>query len=372
MTSETAFNLYIDFNIYLMLAAVVWIATTRILRRTHLRYSHEIRLQVAYNLLVAVAVLPIALLCVDRLGSNQAVITLSALSLSDFAVAQFLEGRIDMAPTMFEATLNLRDTLVRETVALNTAHGQLIAMILLGGAATGLFQVGRDIGRIRRILRNGFLLRRLGRIDIILTDEIRVPLSTRGWRRHYVVVPTEYLYRPGDLHIAVTHEVQHIRQGDVTWEVVMECLRPLLFWNPAFHYWKREIEERRELACDRLLLTRRTITAAEYSDCLFRTCERLLGRTDTTPVATLSVPFAHSSGPTARRVLLRRFEMLINPITARSTRWRTALFAPVLAVFLVTGLATQTSSEWSHDRIMLSTIVNLERLDSRTMLSPVY
>ena len=34
---------------------------------------------------------------------------------------------------------------------------------------------------------------------------------------------------------------------------------------------------------------------------------------------------------------------------------------------LLASAAMHASAEWSHDRIMLSTIVNLERLDSRAV-----
>ena len=54
--------------------------------------------------------------------------------------------------------------------------------------------------------------------------------------------------------MAIAHELQHMRQTDVGWEIGLKTLRLMFFWNPVFHVWKRAVDRLRELACDQQLL----------------------------------------------------------------------------------------------------------------------
>ena len=365
-TTEILLDLYLDVNILLIVAAAGWVTLLAVLGRTRLRHCHEALLRGSYALCLAVIVLPVLLFVIGRTG--QAAPILSKVSLSDFAVAQFLDGRIEMSPIAFENALNLRAGIVRDAAAFQGFIGQGIALLLLLGLIVGGFGLLRDLTHVWRLRRDSFTLHRKGRVAVLLSDTATVPFSTRGLRTFYAVVPTDFLIRPGDLRIAVSHELQHIRQGDVTWEVLLELLRPVFFWNPAFHFIKREIENRRELACDRQVLARRRVALADYADCLLRTCERLLqSRRDLARLPTPSVPFAACNGSGARNVLVARFETLCQPVQSRGIALPAVFLGTLMAVVIVAGAAMHAQSEWSHDRIMLSTIVNLERLDSRTI-----
>ncbi len=62
----------------------------------------------------------------------------------------------------------------------------------------------------------------------------------------------------------LAHEFQHLRQGDIEWEILLEALKPIFFLNPAFHAWKRQVEKLRELSCDSQVLTRGRIGVCDY------------------------------------------------------------------------------------------------------------
>ena len=60
-------------------------------------------------------------------------------------------------------------------------------------------------------------------------------------------------------------------------------------------------------------------------------------------------------------------------LDTRQVRYKRLVFAaiaiPLLAATTFTSLAIQSPGDWSHDRLMLSTVVNLDRLDEINRLS---
>jgi hypothetical protein len=70
-------------------------------------------------------------------------------------------------------------------------------------------------------------------------------------------------------------------------------------------------------------------------------------------------------------VLLRdRLESLCEGRVERNRRTAlVCLMVPLLAVVGLASIAVQKPNDWSHDRLMLSTIINLERLELRNTLA---
>ena len=215
---------------------------------------------------------------------------------------------------------------------------------------------------------------RVGAIDILLTDRVDVPFSTRescaGAISSY---HRRLLSQSDDLRIAVAHELQHMRQGDLGWEVAAELLRPLFFWNPAFSYLKREVEELRELACDQQVLARRQYRRARLLRLpVCGSARTLWGQNGVArQIVVPTVPLVRpADGRRAARFLKQRvLSMTAHSGILTPSRWATGLMVlPFAAVISFGSIASQSSNaDWSQDRLMLSTIVNLERLDQRTL-----
>ena len=168
--------------------------------------------------------------------------------------------------------------------------------------------------------------------------------------------------------MAMTHELQHIRQGDINWEIAMEVLRPLFFWNPAFILWKRIVDQLRELSCDQQVLLRKKINIKDYCECLLRVCQNSLKYKNGMPVIVPVVafaqvdkfPFSTNSTIFLKRRVTSLFELPKEPQAPRKLWY---LMLPLMAFIVFLSLIIHNGSDWSQDRIMLSTIVNLERLD---------
>ncbi|MDD9977627.1 MAG: biotin transporter BioY, partial [Boseongicola sp.] len=66
-------------------------------------------------------------------------------------------------------------------------------------------------------------------------------------------------------------------------------------------------------------------------------------------------------------------QRILSALEAARPRNQRALFAaiavPLLAAVTLTTVAIQSPGDWSHDRLMLSTVVNLDRLDEINRLS---
>ncbi|MEP5761827.1 MAG: M56 family metallopeptidase, partial [Litoreibacter sp.] len=214
--------------------------------------------------------------------------------------------------------------------------------------------------------------RSIGRVQLRLTDATHVPFSTRGLREHYIIIPSELLSQSDDLRIAVAHELQHIRQRDLAWEIALEIARPFFFWNPALGFWKSEVERLRELACDQQVLVRRGYDVREYCECLLRVCRNTI-RDDhsaqiTVPTVTFGQVDASRRGLRSARFLKYRVSsMLDGAARFRDGVWGLVLVAPLAFSVAYGAISIQRSSDWSQDRLMLSAIVNLERLRTKEM-----
>ena len=127
--------------------------------------------------------------------------------------------------------------------------------------------------KIRRILDESYLLKRLGRVRILLSDAASVPFAYRSIKYFYIVIPNSIAENSKHFSLAIKHEIQHHRQGDTSWSHLSFFIRALFFWNPLIHFVMGRISDIQELACDEALIGRKGINAREYCDCLVSVAE---------------------------------------------------------------------------------------------------
>ena len=368
-TLSSTVDAIINLNLLLVCAFGLWLAARGLLDLVGHKRAFVLQLSLLNWLFVAVLTGPVLVGALGWAISHGMIDRQSAPNLSDFAVAQYLNGHIGMRPSDFEWVLGLRDVVVR---GLLVPVGWL-AFTALGLLALGhLVLVGRFILnaiRLRSMLQASFPWRRFGRLHLCLTDATHVPFSTRGLRNHYIMIPTALLSDKPGLQMAIAHELQHIRQGDINWEFGLEGLRLMFFWNPVFHIWKRTVDRLRELACDQQLLSRGRFDPVAYSNCLLRICRNGLRPGAQTLIRHSAVGMVQTTPKIMAADPIQFLRYRITSVLAISppTRGRglaLTLLAPLVVALAVGSVAIQRNSDWSHDRLMLSTIVNLERLRS--------
>lgn len=208
----------------------------------------------------------------------------------------------------------------------------------LAAALTVVFLliVGRDLLRLRALLRRSFLIRRRGRVRIFASDSLRVPLSFWFPGLRAVVVPTGLLAHARDLRIAIQHELQHHRQGDTRWVYVLRTLRLFCAANPFASAWGRRLDEIQEFACDADLIGRRKVSSRDYTGCLLRVAENAIASEDRFVCAT-GLAFGGGS-----KILKRRIQMILETKSQRRTSVGLALAALLSLVVAGTAWASQS------------------------------
>ncbi len=356
-----ALELFIDTNILLLLAYGFWWVAQTALQRSGLRHNFPLQLRILKTTLVLTMLSP--LMALAAVTASQALWPQTPITIGDIAVAAYLRGDIAIPAVEFEALLNTRS---RTLEALFDSHGAWLIGLALAAAAGAAAQAAmtlRSAIKLRRAIAHSYLWRQTRTTEIRVSDTVTVPFAARGLTRRYVVLPSSLVTHPRDLRLILAHEFQHLRGGDVEWELAFEAMRPLLYWNPAFLMWKRAFNRLRDLACDQSVVTRRRITAGAYADCLVDFCER---RIRTQAPRAMRVAFLQTGSRNARRM----FEDRILALEHIPTGARKRAAAVMLTVLLAFGISlaaasVRQSGDWSQDRLMLSTVVNLERLEAR-------
>jgi BlaR1 peptidase M56 len=365
---ETLLDAYFITNILLIMAFLLWSLARMVMQRTGHRYAYVAQLRLLNAVFVAIMAWPLAVVGFGALTWIGAVPDGFSLNAADFVVARYLDGQFTVNPSELERMLLLRDRLTTELLTLNTPLGIAIAVFAAAGFSFCTLRTMFGMLRLSRIIRRSYAWRRFGRVHLRLSDRISVPFSTRGWRNRYVVLPSAMLTDAGDMRMVLTHEFQHLRKSDLEWEIALELIRPLFFWNPVFHMWKRRVERLRELACDQQVVAMKHVDVKTYCSCLLKVCQASmrLNRARIIAVPRVALIDSNCGQSRAAAFLHQRIDaMFVGTTRAVSGRGFAAIFAPLAISIALAAIALQKSDDWSQDRIMLSTIINLDRLAAR-------
>ncbi|KAE9630641.1 M56 family metallopeptidase [Parasedimentitalea maritima] len=361
MLAEALLNAYIDLNLLLLGGAAIWLGLRRLLMRRGLGNAFLPQLKLLNRLTVLLIASPLLALAFTTW------VVPHPPNISDLLVSQYLQGHVSMSASHFEAILGLREDLVRNLLTQQLPWSQALALVFFFGAGLCTLHVITSVWRLQRSLRGAFLWKQIGRVQLCFSDTASVAYSTRGVFNLYVVLPSSLLNDSRDLRLTVAHELQHFRQRDIECEFLLETLRPILFWNPAFYLWRSEVRTLREHACDQALMARPHFDARAYCECLIRACamaaqDRVFFTRQSPAVALVDRRETRRSATLEQRILA---------VTAKQFQGEHSNSWAMLSVLLVgavlaTTLLMQRPRDWSHDRLMLSTIVNLERMNSRS------
>lgn len=368
------FDVYIDLNITLAITALVWLSVKLLMARIGNKLDFSVQLGLLNGLFALILLSPLAVVGYQHLLAAEMVPAAMSVNLADYAVSQYLRGGVAIPAEDFQTLLGMRARVSEDVLTLANGVGAGIAFVLIAGFAWFSSRLVLSFVRLNRMLGSCHDWHRQGRVHLLLSDHALVPFSARGLFNHYVVVPSDLLGEPDDLKLVLKHEFQHLRQGDVTWEIGLELLRPLFFWNPFFYVWKSEVERLRELACDQRVAEDAHVDLRSYCMCLLRAAQAgLKKRQDQMvrerEVGVAAVALIEVQDRLLRRSpaqkLRRRIEALL--VTNRiRPHWSFMGLAvvPMTAVIFLTALSIQKPADWSQDRLMLSAIINLERLET--------
>ncbi|MEM6387590.1 MAG: M56 family metallopeptidase [Pseudomonadota bacterium] len=370
---EGLLDAFINANILFVLCYLLWFAVRAVLRGLGLSHTYGTQLRLLNVAFIAIVCSPIISLVFRSMQTSGYARGVN-VNLSDAVVAYYLNGGFQMEASKFETLVLMRDQFTLNLLNADGLGAQALLVILALGSALGVLRLFMSVLSLRCIVRSSYAWRDFGRVQLRVSDRTLVPFSTRGWRTYFVVIPSHMLGNGREVSVALAHEFQHIRQGDLEWEILLEALKPIFFLNPAYRAWKSQVEHLRELNCDREVLSQGRIEVKAYCETLLSVCQQSLRKDRAfslaVPKVTLVTADRFSLVDWNRGFLERRIHSALD---GKRTRYQRLLFAaiavPLLVAIAFATLAIQRPGDWSHDRLMLSTVVNLDRLDKINRLS---
>ncbi|MEO0484475.1 MAG: M56 family metallopeptidase [Pseudomonadota bacterium] len=292
----------------------------------------------------------------------------------DAVLAQYLKGNIGgISASEMQAVVDLPRAMVDEL-----ARGSSwVAVAVLG--VFGAFAISRslylvvNLVRIRRAIAAGCVLKDSAQVRVVVSPIAQVPFSTRGLSKYIVVLPAKVCDDVDALHMYLGHEFQHIRQGDVDAEIMLSVVSPFLILNPGYWFIAGRVRNLAELACDRAFLARERMAAREYSLRLL-TIARTYGSSSQRGPSAFGVSLVGRTLPWMSRksMLKSRIEEIAADVNAPLREGRLIAASASLtlaALILFVAMSVGASGDWSHERIMLSTVVNLERINELNTLA---
>lgn len=360
---------YIDANILLFAALVAWSVICRALAVTGVSNSRSTQLRLLRVGILCAVLTPAVMSALIHTTALRTAGLLPSMSLSDYMISQYIQGRIDLKPSQLLALIDGWQGLANSLTIGNSRLGSLLTAALAIGSLACVFGLVRSILDLRRALLDCHVWRTFGKLHVLLSDTIPVPFAARTLRGRYIVLPSNLLCHPRDLRFAIAHEAQHLRNGDVAWEIILVALKPLFFWNPAFLLLKARAEKLRELACDRAILNRRRYPAADYccfllnvSDRCFQPARLKLVTMPTMPISSVGLlNFGKRSEPALRQRVLALLGDEQSPERAPVSLGSGLVLA---AVMVLAWAIVREPAAVSVDRLHLSTLANLEMMAS--------
>lgn len=246
------FGVYLKWNLLLGAAYVLWVVTRQCAVLSGQGVNHRQQLRIARGLFLS-------LLLFAPLMSILQVLLPTVATLPDRIVGgnMLIGGNVDQG-------LAYPLQLGENTFAFSDA----VLVLLLAGLAVRVCKLIRQVSYLRHILEQSTEWKHLGQVRLLFSPTLATPFSTRALGRSQIVLPFDLMKTPRHLRLVVKHELQHLRNGDLDWILLVEAIKVLCFWNPAIHCWHHEFDCLQEFACDEALLDKGSVNAQDYGHCL--------------------------------------------------------------------------------------------------------
>ena len=182
-----------------------------------------------------------------------------------------------------------------------------------------------------------------------VSTRVATPLVV-GLRRSTIVLPAATIatLTPAEQRMAISHEIAHIRRGDLRWGCVPALAEALFFFHPLAHVCAREYALWREAACDAAVIETTGAAPADYA-------QLLVGLGVTRPRAGLAVAGASESFSNLKRRLI-----MLNAPSSTSTSSRVVAGAIVGLAALAIVPVQLTARAAPAQQTVISTIATPE------------
>ena len=331
MTWITLVNGYVTVHLLLLVVAGIVAALRALDRRRPSFFPYRQQLAIAHALTLTALVLPVVM----RFWRHPAFLPPTAQIWS----APTMKGWSGATASASQATILL--TAAPSLAPVSVASQAAMVAFCLGALVLAL-RVARDAAALRRITRSAYVLRRRGKLAILVARGGTVPFAFWLPRRYVIVVPPALVTRRAELSLVLRHEAQHHRQHDTKWLYLYQALRALFFWNPAAHALARAVSDLQEFACDEALAGHRGVSPQAYCRCLLWVADLSLS-SHRSLVGTASMARGEAGTSLKRRIEV----MLKRPTVPGSKAPMLAAAAASVALLVATAYAAPAAV---HDR----------------------
>jgi len=343
--SWSALSLYLEINLLLIIGWAVWVAVKKLFEWVKIEISNEKLLfttrlfflslvispflvsQLSLNLFEEIGLgsvssgipgLPSVLRYPDKLVSIE--ISLSFLGV----VSESNQAGFFSNTSLLTSSLMEQSSTILEGFQFDWWAG--ILSFLCIGLFIQIIRFGMNIVKLHNLIQNSFLWRRVGKIHIFISDEISIPFSTRILGKKQIVLPSSLLSSTTNLRMAIAHEGQHHRNGDLVWTIFTEVIKVICYWNPTTYLWKNDFNQLQEFACDEILIKRQNISSYQYGSCLLKVATWASSGRPSAPQPSFS-GIAHMGMSSLfhrnqSSLLKRRIQMLVNQKLIKNSRLR--------------------------------------------------
>ncbi len=129
------------------------------------------------------------------------------------------------------------------------SHNWLL-WIWIAGASTVTLPLFIGSISMARITRQATPFSRRGHTEILISDELPVPVTFGCWR-HRILLPSEARYWTSSrLQAVLAHELAHVRRRDVASQLVTHFITALWWFQPMAWVLQKRLRNESELACD--------------------------------------------------------------------------------------------------------------------------
>ena len=252
---------------------------------------------------------------------------------------------------------------------------EFFLLVFSFGMLTAGLRLLRKIRSLHSLLSSCTVLRRIQKVDILVSDEIGIPFSTRAFWRAQVVVPLPLLESRNTLRVAIQHELQHHRNGDTLWIILMEILGVVFYWNPAFYLWRHRLEELLEFACDESLITKGGLSVRNYGICLVEVAEHYINNAK--PLfGTVGMAIGYADSNQGKSLLSRRIKMIFN-YKMEKRNLKSALFTggvtlgSLLALASIMGGKSEASPELKMAEMKIGFDPKVQKIANEALIQQV-
>jgi membrane-bound lytic murein transglycosylase D len=324
---------YLLANALIVLATLILLVVRAAGARLRRPVSYRQQLQLAYALIVAA--MAGSWLALPSGGANFLPMTTQVWSAPSMNAVRASAENLERASLSAGAS--------ETSVPLDLLTQAVVAVCLIG-SLLALARILAGVWSARRAVRRAHLVRRLGTLRILATDEACVPFSCWVPGACYIVVPSSLIARPEDFGIALRHEAQHHRQGDTRIVYAMEFLRGAFFLNPVMHVLLKQLRGLQEFACDEALVGRRRVSVRAYCDCLIWVAQMRAGS---------SISCLRMADPEGASMLSRRIGAVLER-PRQYLRRRAAVVVNTLAVVAILATGIGLSGSVQDRRVSLA------------------